>query len=539
MANEKHLAILKQGVEVWNKWRKDNKKIVPVLSEVNLSKENFCGADLNWANFRGTNLSGANLSGANLSRANLGEANLSGANLSGANLSEANFSGANLSGANLCAVDLSKQNLSGVNLRDANLRDVNLSGANLDYTNLRGTQINQKTILDEKWRLIWIIIHQEIATLNFRDDFSRVDLSKSILREVNFAKVNLTEVNFWEADLSGANLSVANLSRADLSRASLNGANLSRADLSGANLNGANLSEANLTKANLSKTNLYETNLSETNLYEADFNEVDLTKAVFSGATAHYSPPSDSIPITASAPVRDAREFLDVLSLWKDKPLIPGIILYTDEDTKLSIYIKENFESLDKLTGDWCTIFLLERPPLGWEKSRLYWKEIFENELYEKLQFLNLLRNKPYKKSEAYDIAKKLKIDVNNLPCLVLFNPYDLLNRNSSLDEYALVDKLVFRIKEVSAEYFRNLFFALEEKANNSQFPFRDIKVDFPDIMKILEKSSQQEQKDSSKVSNYYISDSQFAGGIVNAETIISHQIGGDIYNTGSQEHPD
>lgn len=535
MANEKHLVILKQGVEVWNKWRKDNKKIIPVLSEVNLSKENFCRADLNWANLRGTNLSGANLSRANLSRANLSEANLSEANLSGTNLSEANFIGANLSGANLYGVDLSKQNLSGVNLRDANLRDVNLSGANLDYTNLKGIQINQKTILGEKWRLIWIIVNQEIATLNFRDDFSRVDLSKSILREVNLAKVNLNGANLSEADLSRANLNGANLSRADLSRANLNEANLSRADLSGANLNEANLSEANLSGVNLSKTKLYETNLSETNLYEADLNEVDLTKAVFSGATAHYSPPSDSIPITASAPVRDAKEFLDVLSLWKDKPVTPGIILYTDEDTKLSIYIKENFESLDKLTGDWCTIFLIERPPLGWEKSRLYWKEIFENELYERFQFLNLLRNKPYKKSEAYDIARKLKIDVKNLPCLVLLNPHNLLNRDGSSDEYALVDKLVFRIKEVSAEYFRNLFFALEEKANNSQFPFRDIKIDFPDIMKMLEKSSQQEQKDSSKVSNYYISDSQFAGGIINAETVNSHQIGGDIYNTDNQ----
>jgi uncharacterized protein YjbI with pentapeptide repeats len=538
MANEEHLAMLKQGVEVWNQWRKDNKKIVPVFSEINLSKENLCGADLNWANFRGTNLSEANLSGANLSRANLGEANLSGANLSGANLCEANFSGANLSGANLCEVDLSKQNLSGVNLRNANLRDVNLSGANLDYTNLKGTQINQKTILDEKWRLIWIIIHQEIATLDFRDDFSRVDLSKSILREVNLAKVNLTKVNFWKADLSGANLSVANLSRANLSEANLNGANLSGANLNGANLNGANLSEANLTGANLSKTNLCETNLSETNLYEADLNDVDLTEAVFNGATAYYSPPSDSRRGFTSASVRDARKFLDVLSLWKDKLITPGIILYTDEDTKLSIYIKENFESIDKLTGNWCTIFLLECPPLGWEKSKLYWLEIFENKLYKKFQFLNLLKNKPYNKSEAYDIARKLQIDVKNLPCLVLLNPNDLLNGDSLSDEYALVDKLVFCIKEISVEYFRNLFFALEEKAINSQFPFRDIKVNFPNIMKIIDKSSQKEQKDS-KVSNYYISDSQFAGGIVNAETIISHQIGGDIYNKGNQEHLD
>ncbi|MBA3923539.1 MAG: pentapeptide repeat-containing protein, partial [Nostocaceae cyanobacterium] len=64
MANKKHLAILMQGIEVWNEWRKDNKKTVPNLSKVNLSKENLCGADLYRANFEGTNLSGANLGGA-------------------------------------------------------------------------------------------------------------------------------------------------------------------------------------------------------------------------------------------------------------------------------------------------------------------------------------------------------------------------------------------------------------------------------------------------------------------------------------------
>ena len=76
MANEEHVALLKQGVEVWNAWRKANPDIEPDLSNANLR-----GANLSDANLVGANLSGANLSSANLSGADLVDANLSGANL--------------------------------------------------------------------------------------------------------------------------------------------------------------------------------------------------------------------------------------------------------------------------------------------------------------------------------------------------------------------------------------------------------------------------------------------------------------------------
>jgi uncharacterized protein YjbI with pentapeptide repeats len=81
MANPQHLAILKQGVEAWNRWRKETKIEAPDLS----------GADLGRANLRYANLLKADLSDANLIRADLGEAiilstDLSRAGLSGADL---------------------------------------------------------------------------------------------------------------------------------------------------------------------------------------------------------------------------------------------------------------------------------------------------------------------------------------------------------------------------------------------------------------------------------------------------------------------
>jgi uncharacterized protein YjbI with pentapeptide repeats len=54
MANEEHVARLKQGVATWNAWRKENPDIVPNLSEANLT-----GEDLSEANLRKANLIGA------------------------------------------------------------------------------------------------------------------------------------------------------------------------------------------------------------------------------------------------------------------------------------------------------------------------------------------------------------------------------------------------------------------------------------------------------------------------------------------------
>ena len=140
MANEEHLALLKQGVEVWNEWQE--KYLEP--------QSDLSGGDLSEADLRGVDLSGANLSGADLSGADLSEANLSGANLNGANLSMANLYKAGLFGADLSEADLRQANLIEADLSDIDLSDADLRGADLSHAKMWKTVLTDQDLRQVK-----------------------------------------------------------------------------------------------------------------------------------------------------------------------------------------------------------------------------------------------------------------------------------------------------------------------------------------------------------------------------------------------------
>ena len=129
MANDEQLAILKQGVDVWNAWRKENPDV-----EIDLSGAYLIRVDLNEADLFRADLRRAYLSGANLNGVNLTQATLSRANLSGATISEGDLTEARLSQVDLNRVDLSRANLCEADLSKADLSRVDFFGAYLDKT---------------------------------------------------------------------------------------------------------------------------------------------------------------------------------------------------------------------------------------------------------------------------------------------------------------------------------------------------------------------------------------------------------------------
>jgi hypothetical protein len=159
MANDEHVALLKQGVTAWNAWRDENPNIRPDLSEADLHDRDLRHANLSNACLIDTDLSEALLSRANfigaecssetdLSKARLVYADFSGVNLNGVRFIEANLNGAILKGAkfieanfyaaNLLRADLTGADLSGANLQAARLMNADLTGADLTGCRIYG-----------------------------------------------------------------------------------------------------------------------------------------------------------------------------------------------------------------------------------------------------------------------------------------------------------------------------------------------------------------------------------------------------------------
>lgn len=181
MANQKHLEILKQGVEIWNEWRKEYPQERPDLSE-------------------------ANLDNMNLSKINLANVNLDKATLRDAHLIEADIS------------------LSQVNQAD-------LTKADLRRANLTATHFNRTIMIEAIFRKTNCTLTIFCTTNLFKADFSEASLNWAILIDANLNKANL-----FRADLHYANLQGANLTNANFYRANLNNTNFLNAVLTGVNL---------------------------------------------------------------------------------------------------------------------------------------------------------------------------------------------------------------------------------------------------------------------------------------------------------------
>jgi uncharacterized protein YjbI with pentapeptide repeats len=199
MANEEHLARLKQGVTAWNEWRKAHPEIKPDLTGAILSRESRFRVY-----YTRPRITGQHLSGADLSHSILSEADFTCADLSGADLTEAYLYRAEFYSADLFEAKLIKANLSNAILSGTSLINADLSGASLDGANLRGAHLTGADLTGANLAFADLSLsHLHGANL------SKADLKGTRLMMTNFEGANLTGcsvygISAWDVNLTGA-----------------------------------------------------------------------------------------------------------------------------------------------------------------------------------------------------------------------------------------------------------------------------------------------------------------------------------------------
>jgi len=163
MANPEHLAILKQGVELWNQWREEKPGVLPDLEGANIEEAILRGANLNKANMREANLCNANLSHANLYEADLRRANLRKVELEETDLTRADLSGADFVLANIKHAEFFLANLYGVDFIESNITRAKFHLSNFDKAIFGFTVLSN--VLFKETKCLDTTIHKGPSTL--------------------------------------------------------------------------------------------------------------------------------------------------------------------------------------------------------------------------------------------------------------------------------------------------------------------------------------------------------------------------------------
>jgi uncharacterized protein YjbI with pentapeptide repeats len=183
MANEADVAILKQGVEIWNKWKTQGDKL----------RVHFDAYPTLLADLSELDLSGQNLMDANFDRMDLRCVNFSGAKLIGASFLESYIQGADFT--------------------DADLRDTNFGLAYL----------GSEDYVDTNTSMAYTFSSREGVNLPANSTFEGADLSwasfdAARLHEVNFKRAKLFFANFREANVKNTNFDSAAFGRTIFAR---------------------------------------------------------------------------------------------------------------------------------------------------------------------------------------------------------------------------------------------------------------------------------------------------------------------------------
>ncbi|RCJ26183.1 hypothetical protein A6770_26590 [Nostoc minutum NIES-26] len=401
--------------------------------------------------------------------------------------------------------DLSKVDLKGIDLKRINLRGANLSKTDFTGAYLRDADFRRANFYETLF---------DNANLN-RTNFSVTKLSGASLNEANFM-----EANFIEADFSGCQFYKANFSKANFSKAKLKVDKIAKLNFTQAILIEANLSEADLRESNFCEADLRESNLSRANLEESNLSRADFSQADLSGSNLART---------------------QALSTQFQQAILTGACLEDwniNSDTEFSnvicdyIYLRRNRRERRPSSGNFATgeftllfqktletIDLIFRDGINWDAFAYSFNRVEIANINLQLDVQSIEK----KKNEIILVRVSVASDADKAK---IYNDF--------IQGYEFAHKILEEQYEVKLKE-KDILVADREgqivKYEKQINRLLDIVVQQGSVQKALVEHPR-------KVSNYDLRNSLIAGGIIDAETVQSNQIGGSIQNPDTQENP-
>jgi uncharacterized protein YjbI with pentapeptide repeats len=362
--------------------------------------------------------------------------------------------------------------------------------------------LQETTSTDYAVRTEWNVRDSD-GTLILAYDFTNATLQSS-----NFCKASLIQTCWHEAKmLDRVRPGTTYLQNANLREWLVVGQgqhkNFDRQDLRGVNFQGANLVDASFIGADLSQTNLQDTNLSRAKLVQTQLNGTDLTGATLTGAYIQ------DWGISTDTKFDGVRcEYVYMRLPTEDNPdphRKPDNRQEVFADGEFGDFIKPIFDTLD----------LYHNQGVDPRAIAIAFKELAENNPEAELEIVAIERrgeDKILLRAKTALTANKSELSRN------YFINYNQLKALAEKDFKTLIAEKEYQINKLE-----NMITTALERPS---FYAQTYQNQGDTIM----------SEGSKKQSNFDLKGAQFAGGLVNADTVNAQQIGGNITNYSPEQ---
>ncbi|MBD2247949.1 pentapeptide repeat-containing protein [Nostoc sp. FACHB-888] len=370
---------------------------------------------------------------------------------------------------------------------------------------------------------------------SFREsDLTNSRFTNAVLRNVDFRKANLTNTNFYQVKmLDYAQLDKTYLQNLQLRNLLATGQgenqNFDHQNLRGVNLKGANVRNTSFIGADLSEANLQYADLSRAKLVQTQLDGTDFTGAILTGAFI------EDWNITTDTKFDGVRcEYVYMRLPTPDNPdphRKPDNRQEVFADGQFGDFIKPIFDTLD----------LYHNQGVDPRAIAISFKQLAENNPDAELEIVAMEKRGQDKfllRAKTAIAADKSQLSAE------YFDTYNQLKALAEQEVKALVAEKDSRIADlqnmVVTALQRPSFYSNVEQVgfmtNNPGGFAVGGSVD-GDINNVQGENNQ--QRVSNKSSSFNLQGAQFGGGLVNADTVNAHQIGGNItnYNPGQKQN--